>query len=97
MGYYNAAEKRLLTSTGQRIEECTGHLSLPPIQVKGIFFAKVDCIPCALRIEFTAIYLIDKVNNTEIALNVLKPDITEQIGRKVVKGFFYGNTQRQTQ
>ena len=63
---------------------------------KGIFFAKVDCIVCALRIESTAICLIDKLNNKENALNVLKPDITEQIGQKVVKGYFYGNTQRQT-
>ena len=60
------------------------------------FFAKVDCIGCALRIPYMAIYLIDKLNKTEIALNVLKPDMTEQIGQKVVKGYFYGKTQRQT-
>jgi len=29
-----------------------------------------------------AIYLIDKLNDTENALNVLKPDTTEQIGQK---------------
>jgi hypothetical protein len=45
-------------------------------QVKGIFFAKVNCTACALRIKFAVIYLIDKLVNTENALNVLKPDTT---------------------
>ena len=27
---------------------------------------KVDCIPCALRIKSGAIYIIDKLNNTEV-------------------------------
>jgi len=32
-----------------------------------MFFAKVHCIACALRIEYRAIYLIDKLNNEENA------------------------------
>ena len=53
-----------------------------------IFFAKVDCIGCALRIESVAIYLIEKLNNIKNALNVLKPDMMGQIGQKVVIRIF---------
>jgi len=44
-----------------------------------------------------AICLIDKLDYIEDALTVLKLDVMEQVGQKVAKGYFYGNTQRQTQ